>query len=75
MATLDDAFAQLWHAVNPDVPLNRDAAIYQAWRSHYADWGSPIGDESGLDTGGVYQCFTHAVISWDADNGVQVASG
>lgn len=78
MATRDEAFSQLWHAVKTTIPLNADAAIYQAWRGQYATWGSPISNEMPAqdeEPDAVYQCFTHSVVRWSSTRGVEVVTG
>lgn len=75
MATIDDAFTDLWHSVKATIPLNTDAAIYKEWRTQYQQWGSPVTPEKPLDDGGVYQVFTHSVIRWTPERGVEVLAG
>ena len=67
MASIDDAYAQLWQAINASVPMNTDSGLYKAWRDHYADWGSPVAGEFQGDDGNTYQAFTHAIVAWMPD--------
>ncbi len=67
MATLDDAYAQLWHAIKTDAAINTAAGLYKAWRDNYADWGSPVQDEFTTDKGVPTQVFSHAIVEWHAD--------
>ena len=69
--TIDDAYAQLWQAVNPTVALNPDSGLYKAWQAAYRDWGSPVADEYQADDGTPTQAFTHAIVQWTA-NGAEV---
>jgi len=72
MAKIDAAYRDLWRAIKSSLPLYPDAAIYKEWQVRYTEWGSPIGPEMPLDTGGVYQVFAHAIVTWTEANGVQV---
>lgn len=72
MATIDNAYVDLWLVVNQFVPLNPEAAIYKEWRRRYLEWGSPTGAEQPLDGGGVYQVFSHAIVRWTGAGGVEV---
>jgi hypothetical protein len=73
-ASFADAYRELWRAVKSTVPLNPEAGIYKEWRRRYAEWGSPIGAESKLDSGGVYQVFTHAIVCWTPERGIEVVA-
>lgn len=73
MATLDNAFADLWHSIKSTIPLNPEAAIYVEWRKHYQEWGAPIGNERDIE-GGVYQVFTHAIVTWTQERGAEVVA-
>lgn len=67
MPTVDDAYTQLWVAINPTVTLNPGSGFYQAWRDHYAEWGSPVADEFTADDGTPWQTFAHAIVYWGSD--------
>lgn len=71
MAPLDQAFKELWQSVK-QIRLNPEAAIYQEWRRRHQEWGAPITNEKDLDEGGVYQVFTHAIVRWTEERGVEV---
>jgi uncharacterized protein with LGFP repeats len=73
--TIDNAFRDLWRAVKSTVPVNPDSAIYKAWQQNYRDWGSPLGNEVVLTSGGVYQVFANAIVTWHPDMGVEVVAG
>jgi hypothetical protein len=74
MANLDSAWRDAWRGIYSTVPLNPDAAIYKEWQVHYQQWGSPLGPERPLDSGGVYQIFASAIVKWTPEDGVQVIS-
>ena len=67
MPTQDDAYKQLWRAINPLAALNVNAGLYKAWRDNYADWGSPVQDEFTTDSGVPTQVFANAIVEWHAD--------
>jgi hypothetical protein len=67
MPTIDEAYQQLWQAVNPTVPLNTDSGLYKAWLDNYKDWGSPVAGEYAGDDGNTYQAFSHAIVQWASD--------
>lgn len=76
MAQMSDFFAQLWHAVNPDVPLNPEAGLYRAWaEGGYRNWGSPIAAEGALDDGTPVQVFSGAIVKWTDQGAVVYTDG
>jgi hypothetical protein len=75
MATIDDGYRDLWHAVKSTIAYNAEAAICKEWRQRYQDWGSPVTAEMPLDDGGVYQAFSHALVRWTPERGVEVVVG
>lgn len=74
MVTIDNAFGDLWHAINSGVPLNPDAGIYKAWCNNYQEWGSPLAGEVDLDGGGSYQVFSRAIVQYTDAGGAEVVT-
>ncbi len=73
-------FEALWQASRdsagqPHIVFNPATAIAQAWLESYRDWGSPITEETDIGDGYVVQTFTHAVVSWHPDHGINVETG
>jgi hypothetical protein len=61
VATIEDLRGIRWRAINPGVPLNTDAAIYQYWLQH-PEIGSPLGGETELEDGSVGQAFANGIV-------------
>jgi hypothetical protein len=75
MATIEAAYRDLWRSIKSTIPFNPETAICKEWRNRYQEWGAPITTEKPLDDGGVYQCFTHAVVRWTPERGIEVVVG
>lgn len=67
MPTVDDAYAQLWKAINASLDPPTDAGLYKAWVDNYATWGSPVDAEFTTDAGVPTQVFANAIVEWHDD--------
>ena len=64
------AWRSLWQAVVPSLDYHEGWAIPAYWREHFSELGSPIGFE--IDGGGgiTVQPFTHGILRYRPDAGV-----
>jgi hypothetical protein len=78
LATIQQAYRDLWGAVKSTVPFNPETGICKEWMNRYQEWGSPLGLEKSLDgeeDGAVFQVFAHAIVKWTPSRGVEVVTG
>lgn len=71
LAPLDQAYAALWRAVMPELPINPDAAFYRSWQANPDAMGSPVSAEIPDADGSVLQSFARGIWRWREGNDLE----